>query len=190
MTRIEELKQHLKAGKVYRRADLRKWSNSVDRHLQQLVAEGVLEKLSGGVYYVPKKSAFGKAPANDASLVHSFLKDGRFVIVSPNDYNVLGLGTTQLYNSQKVYNHKRHGKFQLGNRTFHFIRKPHVPTRVTEEFLLVDFLNNLDTLAEEKLSLLSNVSKKVKKMNALKLKLAAREYGTIRTRKFLDPLLS
>ncbi|WP_211227101.1 hypothetical protein [Terrimonas ferruginea] len=165
---------------------MQKWSASVDRHLQELVTEGVLEKLSGGVYYVPKKSVFGKAPADEKNLVRSFLKDSRFVIVSPNDYNMLGLGTTQLYNFRKVYNYKRHGSFKLGNRLFHFIRKQRVPDVLTAEFLLIDLLNNINDLAEDQPSLLSNIVKKIKKMDAGKLRRLAQDYGTVGTRKFLE----
>ncbi|WP_245444832.1 hypothetical protein [Pseudaminobacter soli (ex Li et al. 2025)] len=38
----------------YRREELAQWSSSVDRHLQQLLAEGYLTKLSTGVYHRPK----------------------------------------------------------------------------------------------------------------------------------------
>ncbi len=44
MFRWEELKSHLKQGQVYRREELSKWSNAIDRHLDKLVDEGVLEK--------------------------------------------------------------------------------------------------------------------------------------------------
>ena len=37
MTKLEELKMHLKRGKVYRRIELTKWSKSVDRHLEFLL---------------------------------------------------------------------------------------------------------------------------------------------------------
>ena len=85
-----------------------------------------MDKLSGGLYYVPRQSVFGKAPADENDLVAAFLKDDRFLVTSPNDYNTLGLGTTQLYNTRRVYNHKRHGDFKLGNRSFHFVRRPYV----------------------------------------------------------------
>jgi hypothetical protein len=47
-------------------------------------------------------------------LVASFLRDDRFLLVSPNAYNILGVGTTQLHNTPVVYNHQRHGRFNLG----------------------------------------------------------------------------
>jgi len=96
------------------------------------VKEGTIEKLFRGIYYVPSQSVFGKVPADEQKLVKAFLKDHRFVIVSFNDYNALGVGTTQLYKERRVYNHNRQGDFKLGNRTFRFIRKPYVPSKVTK----------------------------------------------------------
>ncbi|HSC68744.1 MAG TPA: hypothetical protein VLC79_13685, partial [Cellvibrio sp.] len=120
MSALDELKQHLEPGQVYRRGDLAQWSNAVDRHLKQLVEEGMLHKVSQGVYACSKKTSFGKAAPEDYKLVEAFLKTDDFLLLSPNSYNALGVGTTQLYNEQVVYNRKRHGKFKLGNRTFNF----------------------------------------------------------------------
>ena len=136
-TRLQELKSHLRPGQVYRRQDLTAWSNAVDRYLKQLVADGTLTKLSGGLYAYPKETVFGKAPAQDEKLVETFLKDGRFLLASPNSYNRLGVGTTQLYDKTVVYNQKRHGRFTLGGRTFDFRVKPSFPKKLTREFLLV-----------------------------------------------------
>lgn len=52
MFRLEELKSHLKQGQVYRREELSKWSNAIERHLDKLVDEGVLEKRSQGLKYM------------------------------------------------------------------------------------------------------------------------------------------
>ena len=91
MSALNELKKHLRPGQVYRRADLLPWSNAVDRHLKQLVEEGTLTKLSGGVYAYPKRSRFGTVPADDEKLVEAFLKDHRFLLTTPNAYNALGV---------------------------------------------------------------------------------------------------
>src|ERR1700733_294117 len=104
MKQLDVLKKKLRPGDVYRRADLQEWSTSVDRHLQELVKDGTLEKLSGGLYYVPTQSTFGKVPAEEHKLVEAFLKDKHFLLTSPSDYNALGVGTTQLYNTRRVYN--------------------------------------------------------------------------------------
>lgn len=190
MKQLDILKKHLKQGEVYRRADLKKWSTAVDRHLQQLVKDGTLEKLSGGLYYSPKRSIFGKTPAEENELVSVFLKDDRFLVTSSNDYNALGVGTTQLYNARRVYNYKRHGDFKLGNRTFHFVRKPYVPNKLTEEFLLVDLINNLKRVAEDQPALLNNVNKKVKGMDTRKLKQLVKDFGTVGTKNVFASLLA
>jgi hypothetical protein len=83
MTKLDELKAHLKPGQAYRRGDLARWSTSVDRHIKQLVKSGVLKKLSGGLYAYPKETAFGPAPASDRDVVSAFLKDDRFLLASP-----------------------------------------------------------------------------------------------------------
>lgn len=189
MKRLETVKRHLKPGQVYHRADLKKWSASVDRHLQELVKDGTLEKLSGGLYYVPRQTVFGKTPAAEQELVKSFLKDDRFVIISPNDYNALQVGTTQLYNERRVYNYKRHGVFKLGNRTFQFVRKPYVPSKVTKELLLVDLVNNAKHLAEDQPYLMENVKRRATEMDSRKLKQLAHDFGKVGTRKLFDSFL-
>jgi hypothetical protein len=190
MTRLDELKKHLKRGKVYRRAELSQWSTSVDRHLEALLAEGALQKLSQGVYYYPKATAFGTPPPEEEELVRSFLKDDRFLLTSPNAYNSLGVGTTQLYNTRTVYNHKRHGEFELGDRKFDFRVKPHFPQKVTPEFLLVDLVNNLGALAEDKQQVLKNVAAKVGVMDNRKLVQSVKNYGNAQAKKILLPLMA
>lgn len=188
--KLNELKKHLRPGQVYRRADLAQWSNAVDRHLRQLQEDGTLTKLSRGLYYYPKKTVFGPAPADDKKLVEAFLNDDRFLLSSPNAYNTLGVGTTQLYNETVVYNHKRHGRFNLGGRYFDFRVKPHFPKSLSTEFLLVDLVNNLDRLAEDADAVMARVRKKAASMNVQTLRRMARDYGTIRTRKFFHETLA
>jgi hypothetical protein len=188
MTKVEELKRHLQPGRVYRRQDLARWSKAVDRHVKQLVEDGTLTKLRGGLYLYPKETVFGKAPAEDENLVGSFLKDNRFLLASPNAYNALGVGTTQLYEKTVVYNHKRHGDFALGGRKFDFRVKPTFPKTLSPEFLLVDLVNNLDRLAESKEEVLARVKERVVSYDRSRLKRAARDYGNVKTRKFFEAL--
>ena len=189
MSKLNELKKYLKPGQVYRRTELAEWSKSVDRHLEQLLQDGTLQKLSQGMYYVPKETVFGKAPPEDATLVRSFLKDDRFLLTSLNAYNSLGVGTTQLYNKRMVYNHKRHGEFKLGNKTFFFQIKPHFPKKITPEFLLVDLVNNLEALAEDKQDVLRNISYKVPTMDKKKLLDSVSEYGSVKAKKLFVQLM-
>jgi hypothetical protein len=189
MSQLEEVKKQLQPGEVYRRADLARWSSAVDRHLRQLQQDGTLTKLSGGLYYYPKKTAFGEAPADDQRIVQAFLKDDRFLLTSANAYNVLGVGTTQLYNETVVYNHKRHGHFVLGGRCFNFRVKPHFPETLSEVFLLVDLLNNLDQLAEDHEMILRAAQKKASTMEHQALREAVQLYGGVRAQKFLAEVL-
>ena len=189
MSALNNVQSHLRAGRVYRRSDLARWSNAVDRHVHELVEAGKLQKLAGGLYYSPKQTAFGLAPAEDAALVEAFLKDRRFLLHSMNAYNALGVGTTQLYNETLVYNHKRHGRFKLGNRTFDFRMKPYFPAKVTPEFLLVDLVNNLNLLAEDRENVLRLAKQRAVQMDAAALRRAVEDYGGARARKFFAATL-
>lgn len=110
----------LKAGHVYRREDIPRLSNAVDRHLRELVSMGKLQRLAQGLYHAPQQSIFGPRPPADDRVVQGFLRDKEFLVVSPSSYNAVGLGITQLYNQTLVYKYKRHGVFQMGNRRFDF----------------------------------------------------------------------
>ncbi len=190
MSALAEFKQHLQPGKVYRRAEMARWSSAADRHLKQLTADGTLKKLSGGLYLRPKATTFGDAPADDAALVRAFLKDDRFLLTSPNAYNALGLGTTQLYNETLVYNHKRHGHFRLGQREFRFAVKPHFPSKLTPEFMLVDAVNNLEQLAEDQDEVLAKVKARAKSLKASALRQAVQQYGGARAKRVFADVLS
>jgi hypothetical protein len=172
------------------RADLRRSANAVDRHLKQLVDEGTLTKLAGGLFAYPKETVFGKAPAEDDKLVETFLRDSRFLLASPNACNGLGVGTTQLYDKTVVYNHKRHGDFVLGGREFAFRVKPGFPRKLTKEFLLVDLVNNLDHLAEARNEVLERVGERAVSYDASRLQRVVRDYGNMKTRRFFDQALN
>ncbi len=189
MSKLDQFKKYLKPGKIYRREQLMKWTTSVDRHLEELLHEGTLEKLSQGLYYYPRLSAFGKTPPDEQELLKGFLKTTRFLVTSPNLYNSLGVGTTQLYNQKTVYNTKRHGVFKLGTRKYHFHFKPDFPKSVTKEFLMVDLVNNLDTLAEDREQVLTRVAEKVSVLDKSKLSQAVGRYGNVATKKIFEPLL-
>jgi hypothetical protein len=147
-------------------------------------------KLAQGLYYFPKTTTFVKEPPQEDVLVRSFLKDDRFLLLSPNSYNSLGVGTTQLYNKKVVYNHKRHGEFKFGNRVFEFQLKHHFPLKLTEEFLVVDLANNLDNLAEDSVHVTERLLVKAARMSPQKLKQVVLRYGNAKTRKMFKRLLN
>jgi hypothetical protein len=184
---MELLRQHIKPGDVYRRSDLEYFSTAIDRHLSQLVQEGTLLRLSQGLYHAPQFSKFGAVPPSDNLLVERFLKDDEFLMLSPNFFNSLGLGLTQLYNTTWVYNHKRKGEFRLNGKLFEFKLKSSFPTHLTKEFLLVELLNSLDYLADN-LDLVG-LSKKVEDFDSAALMQMAQKYGSGRARKILKTIL-
>ena len=188
MLKIEFVKNNLVPGVLYRRSELEQFSTSVDRHLGQLVKEGTLKKVGPGLYLHPEKSKWGEKTTEDRKLIEAFLKDDRFLMFSFNSYNGLGLGTTQLYNQTVVYNHKRHGKFKLGNRTFDFRMKPDFPMEFTKESLLVDMLNNLPELAEDPELVVRALSKKLSNFDRQSLENAVKLYGKIKTKKLIKEL--
>jgi hypothetical protein len=184
---MELLRQHIKPGNVYRRSDLEYFSTAIDRHLSQLVQDGTLLRLSQGLYHAPQFSKFGAVPPSDDVLVERFLKDDEFLMLSPNSFNSLGLGLTQLYNTTWVYNHKRKGEFRLNGKLFEFKLKSLFPTQLTKEFLLVELLNSMDYLAET--PDLVNLSKKIEDLDSAALMQMAQKYGSGRAKKILKTIL-
>ena len=102
----------------------------------------------------------------------------------------MGLGTTQLYNETVVYNHKRHGRFKLGGRFFDFRMKPHFPLEASHEFLLVDIVNNVTRLAEDREKVLSLAKEEALQMDKRALRHAVENYGGSRARKFFAAVLA
>jgi hypothetical protein len=189
MQSIEKLNLNLEQGKVYRREMLLPFSKAIDRDLASLVKKGFLEKLSGGLYYKQQQSKYGALPPSDNELIKAFLRDEYFLRCSWNDYNNLGLGLTQLYNRQIVYNRKRHGIFTLGNKLFDFRRPSRgFPEKTTQEFLLVDLVNNLKELSEDENAVKANIKKSYSRFDKSKVMEYAKRYGKISTRQFFEEL--
>jgi hypothetical protein len=190
MSKSVELKSHLRRGGVYRRAELEQWSNSVDRHIGELVETGTLEKVGPSLYYYPKKNIYGVEPPDTKMLVKKFLKNDRFLITSLNYYNGLGVGTTQLYNQVLVYNHNRSGEVKLGNKVIKFRKKNAFPSANSKEFLIVDLVNNLSDLAEDQSDIMKRVYETVPKLNKNSLSNALKRYGTAKTKKLLAEVIT
>jgi hypothetical protein len=185
---LDTLRKHLRPGAVYRRHDLSAFSTNLDRHLKELVDEGSLRKLRRGLYSCPQTSSFGEAPPGETELLGTFLKSDKFLAYSPNTFNSLGLGTTQLYNVRTVLNQKRHGSFVLDGRSYFFHRRLNVPEKLTKEVLVVELLNNLKKLAEDPNELLDKLRSKLPSFDRERLLAAARRYGTCSTQKKMNEL--
>lgn len=189
MSALDTLRKHLVPGQAYRRSELATFSSNVDRNLYSLVKEGHLKKLSNGLYLAPKKTAFGDALPDENSLLETFLNDDHFVVYSPSQFNSLGLGSTQLYNSRIVFNRKRTGELTVGGRTYSFKIWREAPKALSEEFLVVELLNRINELAEDRETLLERLRKKLLTFNRKKLKNAASRFGTLSAQKKLKTLL-
>lgn len=187
-TSFHLLKKRLKPGKLYRRQELAPFSSNIDRHLKKLVEEGVLQKLINGLYLCPQTSQLGNLPPDDEIVLRSFLKSDKFLLYSPNAFNALGLGTTQLYHLPVVLNQKRHGELSVGGKRFFFERRLRVPKKMTKEILLVEFLNHLNKLAERPNDLFNKLSSKLMEFDSKTLQKAVRFYGTYSTQKLLNEL--
>ncbi len=185
---LDRLRKHLRPGAVYRRRELAGLSSNLDRHLKILVKDGSLRKLQQGLYLCPKDSPFGEAPAGEKELLRSFLRSKKFLAYSPNTFNTLGLGTTQLYNVRTVLNQKRHGPFLLDGRSYLFQRRLNVPSKLTREVLLVELFNNFKKLAEAPEDLLSSVKSQLSSFDEKLLLKAAGLYGTYSTQRQLNEL--
>lgn len=183
-TSAQMLFLHLTPGFVYRREDLSSYSKAVDRDLMTLIKRGLLKRVSPGMYYVPKKSRFGLLPPDPMLLVKTFLKDTNFLLFSPDAYNSLGLGLTQIPNKMIVYNRKRHGIFKLAEQEFDFRRPSYgFPKKLTPEFLLVDLMNHADEMVDENIESLFEKIKCLPDKLLKKAKSCSLEYGRVKTKK-------
>ncbi len=167
----------------------RSFSTAVYRHLGKVRKAFALKKLGKGLYYVPKESKFGLVPPDDKELVKRFLMDESFLLLSPNAYNSLGLGATQLYNTTWVYNHKRRGEFKFNGKTFIFKTKSAFPKNLSQEYLVVDLLNNLKELAEDPENLVTTFLSRLKDFDPKKLMVATQLYGSGFTKKIIKTAL-
>lgn len=192
MKKIDFLKSKLQKGRVYRRQDLALWSTSIDRHLKELVQDGTLTKLSGGLYACPQKTTFGEVLPDDTVVIKKFLKGDSFLKLSPNDYNLLGLGTTQLYQKTVVYNRKRHQPdLKIGTRIFDFHQKRDFPAQLTKEFLLVDLIDHLHLVAEDPTVLLDKIKQKIHSndFDCQKIQKYAQKYISPTARNLVEKIL-
>lgn len=186
MKNADKLKEAMELGRVYRRQDLEGLSTAVDRDLKTLVDSGEVRKLSSGLYCRPKPSVWGPVPPEDRELVRAFLKTDDFRLTSYNDFNVLGLGLTQVYTVYVVYNHKRAGNFKLGGKEFQFRLVPAYPTGTVEpEYLLVDMLNNLRKLPDNVELVLRNLKKGVERFDREKVHEFLDRYGNPSAKRLL-----
>ena len=133
----------LEKGRVYRTKDLKKLSSNPTRLAQDLVQEGKLRKLRNGLFYVPKKGAFGDVPPSEDAILKALFGSNPYLKTGPSVWNSLGLGTTAIEAIPLVYNKSKTGMEQVGKKKFEF-RRGRFPRTPSKEFFVVDLLQNLD----------------------------------------------
>lgn len=74
----------------------------------------------------------------------------------------------------------------MGKRVFRFVTKPHFPSTPTVEFLLVEAVNSVSQLAEDEPSVLARIAKRALLMDRSTLQEAAKAYGDVRAKKFIE----
>ena len=185
MKNAERLKEAMEPGRVYRRQELEGLSTAVDRDLKTLVENGEVRKLASGLYCRPRHTSWGAAPPDDRELVRAFLKTDDFLLTSNNNFNPLGLGLTQVYNTYVVYNHRRSGDFQLGRKHFRFRLVPAYPAAFTKEYLLVDLMNNLRNLPDDVAAVPRILKSRLNEFDREKVSECLRLYGNPAAKRFL-----
>lgn len=179
----------MKPGRVYRRQDLKSATTAIDRDLKTIVACGRARKLAGGLYCLTGTKPFGAASPEEKELVRAFLKSGDFLLASHNDFDQLGLGPTQPYDSRVVYNHKRSGDFLLGGKRFRFRIVRAYPKSLSTEYLLVDLLNHAGKFPGVADRIIENMSSNPGTPDCEKLAACLARYGSLRARDLLRGIL-
>lgn len=132
---------HLEPGRVYRTKDLGRFSANPTRLAARLVREGELVRLRHGLFAAPQHSRFGSVPPSDEALLEAFLDGSRWLVTGPPRWNALGLGATAVFAMPLVYNTRRSGVFDLGDRRFQLSRT-RFPERPAPEWFVIDLMSN------------------------------------------------
>ncbi len=174
-------------GHVYRTRDLSVWGANAPRLAERLVREGVLVRLAHGLFSHPRYGRFGVLPPSDEELMRAFLDGGSFVFTGPERWNALGLGATAVFASSLVYNTKRSGTFNLGERTF-VLRRVAFPAKPPPEWFVVDLFENADQAGATHADLAAALSRALgrRNFNRTRLRKMAMGYGTHITQALIE----
>jgi hypothetical protein len=168
----------LEPGKVYRTRDLARWGANPTRLATRLVRDGHLVALGHGLYGCHRPSFFGPALPDDAAVMRALLGSDDFVFSGPATWNPLGLGSTQLSAATFVYNRKRSGNFEFGNRTY-LLRRVDYPDEVTPEWRVVDLFRHRMQAGVDAATLVRNLRHAIKeqRFDVAALLVAAERYA-------------
>lgn len=163
--------------------------------IERLIEKGTIKRISTGVFYKPKQTAFGELKPNEEEILKSYLfENGKRIayITGTSLYNRMGL-TTQIPNSIKIASRDKRITVSTGN-----IKATPVKSYVNvtdNNFQLLEFLDALkdfkkipDLNKESAIKILSN---KLKILTSSELKLLIKSGLAYppRVRSFLGALL-
>ncbi|MBI5630079.1 MAG: hypothetical protein HY921_04255 [Elusimicrobia bacterium] len=189
MKGIESLTKFMRLGCVYRREELEGVSKSLSRDLKGLIESRKLLRVGPGIYCRPRKNVIGLTPPKHRDVIRVFLRTDDFLITSYNWFTNLGLGLTQMYNCDLVYNHKRGGYFVLGNLRYHFRVIRAYPKKLSIEYLVVDLLNHVRKLPDDTGRAVKNLPSNMNRFNRKKLSTCLERYGNFHAKRILGPML-
>ena len=177
-------------GRVFRTADLAAATKNPSRLAKQLVSEGILERLAGGLYGVPKDSKFGRLTPRSDDIIATFLKGAPYLLTGPEFWNATGLGSTAVFPVQIIYNRARSAKLDLGGRRFWFVRKE-FPPEPTPEWYAIDLIEHRDMMGVELKTLRAGLRSAVEagRLSAPRLQRMAAEWATKRVAAFVEESL-
>ncbi len=148
---IEEIKDYIM--QFYKNAEKEKIFNNVKEILSRLNKENYIKTAFKGIYYLPKKNAFGELPlANDKIIKYKYLTDKqgniKGYITGANLFNKVGL-TTQVPNVIDIVTNECKNNNKYYNKNLNvIIRKPKI--EITNEnykyMQLIDLIENKDNV--------------------------------------------
>ena len=144
----------------------------------------LFRKLGRGLYYPLRVGRFGEVPPSDEAVMRAFLRGGPFIFTGPHRWNALNLGTTALFAVALVYNTRRSGLFEFGNRKF-MLRRVRFPENPTAEWFLVDLFNNAESVGADPEELALALPGRLHIFDPQVLRDTINKFGNARTRRLL-----
>lgn len=141
-TKVEKLESQ----KIITYADfseMDKEKQAVAKALSNLFKQGVLRRVSKGMYYKPSYSRFGELPIEDITILNKYLeltKKNISYISGLNIYRGWGL-TTQVSKEYIIMNDTKIGSISVNNMIIRFIKTPVLEQISTSDIKLLQILD-------------------------------------------------
>ncbi|MGQ0505282.1 MAG: hypothetical protein ACT4TC_08165 [Myxococcaceae bacterium] len=122
--------------------------------------------------------------------MRAFLDGAPFLFTGPDRWNTLGLGTTAVFAAPLVYNTKRSGTFEFGDRRF-VLRRVAFPENPTPEWFAVDLLEHADQAGASRTEVAAALARAVARgaFDPERLREMSRRYSTRATQALTESAL-